>query len=135
MKSTSVTIAGLSTLMLLIGCAQHPATSSPKTPSPTAIQPVAHAFEASDRYYDFVQAQLARKRGDLTQAIAHLKRAIAAEPHPIYLQRELATVYLQQKDLKKAQETLKTILKDHPDDIDTLKLYGRKGPSSPITGC
>ncbi|MGD9058488.1 MAG: tetratricopeptide repeat protein, partial [Desulfobacterales bacterium] len=77
-----------------------------------------------NQYYYFTEAQIQRKKGNLPKAIELLKQAIALDPESLYLKRELATIYLQNKDDASALEVLEGILKDHPNDIRSLILYG-----------
>ena len=85
----------------------------------------APGFTSQGQYYYYLESQLQRKRGNLDQALALLKRAIELDPQTLYLQRELAVLLLQKKDEPSALQTLESILQAAPDDIDTLILYGR----------
>ena len=80
--------------------------------------------QTGNQYYYFTEAQIQRKKGNLANAIELLKQAIELDPDSLYLKRELATVYLQNKDDANALLILEDILKDHPDDIRSLILYG-----------
>jgi tetratricopeptide (TPR) repeat protein len=46
------------------------------------------------------------------------------DPDSLYLKRELATVYLQSKEDDNAIGVLEDILKEHPNDVRSLILYG-----------
>lgn len=80
--------------------------------------------QTGNRYYYFTEAQIQRKKGNLPKAIELLKQTIEMDPDSLYLKRELATVYLQNKDDGNALAVLEGILKAHPDDIRSLILYG-----------
>ena len=80
--------------------------------------------QTGNQYYYFTEAQIQRKKGNLPKAIELLKQAIEMDPDSLYLKRELATVYLQNKDDDNALNVLKSILKDHPDDTRSLIIYG-----------
>ena len=80
--------------------------------------------QPANEYYYFIEAQIQRKKGNLPEAIESLKQAIELDSESLYLKRELATVYLQNKDDAAALEVLAGILKDHPNDMRSLILYG-----------
>ncbi len=80
--------------------------------------------QTGNQYYYFTEAQIQRKKGNLPKAIELLKQAIEMDPDSLYLKRELATVYLQNKDDDNALKVLESILKDHPDDTRSLIIYG-----------
>ncbi|MGD8993490.1 MAG: tetratricopeptide repeat protein, partial [Desulfobacterales bacterium] len=77
-----------------------------------------------NQYYYFTEAQIQRKKGNLPKTIELLKQAIELDPESLYLKRELATVYLQNKDDVSALGILEGVLKDHPNDTRSLILYG-----------
>ena len=83
------------------------------------------AVESGNSYYDFMVAQLNRKKGDLERAILYLNKAIQKDPESSYLKLELAMVYLQQKDNKKAIDIIEKIVKKEPENIRALILYGK----------
>lgn len=105
-------------VFFILGCT---ANTTPKMPSlfsrSGGDQPV-------NQYFYFTEAQIQRKKGNLPQAIELLKQAIELDPESLYLKRELATVYLQNKDDASALAILGEILKDHPNDTRSLILYG-----------
>lgn len=76
-------------------------------------------------YFYYTKAQLARRGGDREQAIEYLKKAVELDSQSTYLKRELAVEYAQQKDQVNALALIEDILKSHPDDVETLILYGR----------
>ena len=80
--------------------------------------------QTDNRYYYFTEAQIQRRMGNLDKAIVLLKKAIEMDPDSLYLKRELATVYLQNKEDDNAIGVLEDILKEHPDDVRSLILYG-----------
>ena len=61
----------------------------------------------------------------MEKAIVLLNKAIEIDPESVYLKREIATVYLQNKEDENAIKVLEDILKAHPDDLNSLILYGR----------
>lgn len=81
-------------------------------------------YGPQNQYYYFTTAQIERKKGNLDKTIALLRKAIELDPESIYLQRELATVYLQNKEGAKAIDVLEGVLQRHPNDIKALIIYG-----------
>jgi tetratricopeptide (TPR) repeat protein len=76
-------------------------------------------------YYLFAQAHLEMKNGNMDIARSLLTDAIALDPGSAYLKRELAGLYLMQKNTATAVSLLEAILAEHPDDVETLILAGR----------
>jgi tetratricopeptide (TPR) repeat protein len=77
------------------------------------------------QYYYFIEAQLEKNKGNLDKAILLLKKAITEDAESLYLQRELAGLYAQHKEYANALQVLKKILEKHPNDVETLILFGR----------
>jgi tetratricopeptide (TPR) repeat protein len=100
------------------GCTQ---SSTLKT-TPSYGQSLIH--QSNNAYYYFTEAEIQRSEGNLEKTIILLKRAIAMDPESVYLKREIATVYLQNKEDQNAIKMLEEILKTHPDDVKSLILYG-----------
>ena len=99
-------------------CTREPYTG--KTPAPRP-----HIYHKSDnQYYYFIEAQIQRNQQNLDKAILLLNRALEIDPDSLYLQRELATVYLQNKEDEKALKLLENLLRKKPDDVRGLILYG-----------
>jgi tetratricopeptide (TPR) repeat protein len=119
MKASRSTV----TLILVVvffsgGCTT---ASNLKTPSPLD-RPIIDRPE--NQYYYFTEAQVERKKGNLAKSVELLKKAIELDPDSLYLKRELATVYLQNKDDENAINVLEGIIKEHPDDVKSLIIYG-----------
>ena len=70
-----------------------------------------------NQYYYFTAAQAQRNKGNLDRAVLLLRQAIKLDPESLYLQRELATVYIQNKEDDKALEVLEGLLQKNPNDI------------------
>jgi tetratricopeptide (TPR) repeat protein len=100
------------------GCALN---STPKT-TPTYGQTLIH--KTTNAYYFFTEAQIQRSAGNLEKAIVLLNKAIEMDPESVYLKREIATVYLQNKEDGNAVKVLEDILRAYPDDVRSLILYG-----------
>ncbi|MCK5204953.1 MAG: tetratricopeptide repeat protein, partial [Desulfobacterales bacterium] len=100
------------------GCAT---TSNQKTPSAFGRSII---DRPENRYYYFTEAEIQIKKGNLAKAIELLKKAIEMDPDSLYLKRELATVYLRNKDDENAINVLEGIIKEHPTDVRSLIIYG-----------
>ena len=109
--------------LLCSGCAGPPPTVPPVEPVPAA-QPRATFEKPDNAYYYVIAAQKERRAGRTDSAIMLLRKAIEADPESSYLPRELATVYLQNKEESKALAVLDELLARHPDDVKALILYG-----------
>lgn len=105
-----------------VGCATNSMDQAPADKNPTAQPPAFYSPE--NQYYYFTAAQVQRKRGNLDKAIVLLRKAIELDPDSPYLQRELATIYLQNKEGAKAIAVLEDLLRQHPEDIKALIIYG-----------
>ena len=99
------------------GCTQH--SSQKMKPAFGASR----IHQSDNGYYYFTEAQIQRRSGNLDHAIVLLKSAIQMDPGSLYLKRELATVYLQNKEAENAISVLEDILKEHPNDVKSLILY------------
>ena len=96
-------------------------------PSQAPVEaPVEHrAYHGPEnQYYYFTAAQAQRNKGNLDRAVLLLRQAIKLDPESLYLQRELATVYIQNKEDEKALEVLEGLLQKNPNDIKSLIIYG-----------
>jgi len=107
-------------LLAAAGCS----ANIPK-PSP-AESPVTNPtkYGPETPYYYFTAAQVQRSKGNLDKTIVLLRKAIALDPESFYLQRELATVYIQNKEDKKALEVLEGLLQKNPNDVKSLIIFG-----------
>ena len=107
-------------IFFAVGCALD---SVDRPPEPERKIPTTY-YGPGNEYYYFTSAQVQRKKGNLDKSIVLLRKAIELDPDSSYLQRELATVYLQNKENEKAIEVLKTLLQKNPNDIKSLIIYG-----------
>ncbi len=82
-------------------------------------------LKESNHYYNYLAAQLQIKRGNLDRAIVHMQQSVKYNPDSSYLQRELAVLYLHQKNPRRALDVINQRLKGAPEDLDALILYGR----------
>ncbi len=81
--------------------------------------------KTESRYYNYIEAHLHLKKNNLDKAIYHLNKTIEEDPENLYLQRELAVLYLMQKYNLKALNIVKNIIDKNPGDIEALIMYGR----------
>jgi len=82
-------------------------------------------LKGSSHYYNFIAAQLQVKSGNLDRAIVHMQQSVEDNSDSSYLQRELAVLFLHQKNTQRALDVINQRLKGVPDDLDALILYGR----------
>lgn len=125
MKLNSIYLAGMILFWAAFpGCSVK--TIQAPIPDERVEPAVAEQPEGSgNSYYFYTEAQLYRLRGDLNGAIANLKQAIALDEESAYLKRELAEIFIGNKDHQNALGLLDAILERNPEDVDTLMLYGR----------
>jgi len=81
-------------------------------------------YGPENQYFYFTAAQVERKKGNLDKAVVLLKKAIDLDPNSAYLQRELVTVYLQNKENDEAIKVLEGMLQKDPNDLKSLIIYG-----------
>jgi len=115
-------ILSIFAISIVAGCTTNSIEPTPTLKKTTATRPAVYGSE--NPYYYFTASQVQRKKGSLDKAIVLLRKASELDPTSIYLQRELATLYLQNKEGAKALAVLEEVLRHHPKDIRTLILYG-----------
>ena len=120
MKATFMKLAILFVVIFFFtGCAAQ------KKPVPAKYEKPVVSPEPGNRYYYFTEAQLQKKKGNLDNAIQYLRKSIEIDPESSYLLKELATLYLMEKDTGKALQAVEKILEDNEQDIGALIIYGR----------
>ena len=123
---STLTLSGI-IFLFLTGCFFNKTTlsTSDTTPAeePSEHQAVSRQPESS--YYYFTEAQIQRNRGNLERAGHLLEIAIENDPSSLYLKRELALIYLQQKKNAKALKTVKGIIDSDPNNVKALIMYGK----------
>ncbi len=80
--------------------------------------------ESGNHYYYFMKSRLHKKNGNTDKAIQSLKRALKSDPKSSFLKKELALLYLSQKDTKKGLAVIEQILNDDPEHVDALIMLG-----------
>jgi tetratricopeptide (TPR) repeat protein len=108
---------------LLSGCAHIPG-GPPDTAPPAAEAPRDESQHPENAYFYFLAAQQEQRAGQLDKAVLLLRKALESEPDSPYLERELATVYIQNKEDEKAIAVLERLIAKHPGDVKGLILYG-----------
>ena len=108
--------------ILLIAFLFYPGCTLMKSIAPDDELPVK---KTENRYYNYIEAHLHLKKNNLDKAIYHLNKTIEEDPENLYLQRELAILYLMQKDNLKALNIVKNIINKNQGDIEALIMYGR----------
>ena len=78
-----------------------------------------------NKYYYYMEAQLARQKGDLDKAIYYLKKATELEPDSFYLKKELSLLFSQQKDYKSALAVVEDLLAQNPENVEALIIFGK----------
>jgi tetratricopeptide (TPR) repeat protein len=113
-----VTTVGV-VILFLSACAAVP----PSAPRP---REEAHQIERpANQYFFYLEALAQVKRGRPEQAIALLNRALEMDPASLVLKRELAGLYLRQKDYANALGVVEAILAQQPDEIEFLVVLGK----------
>ena len=108
--------------ILFILCLFYPSCTLIKSIAPDDELPVK---KTENRYYNYIEAHLQLKKNNLDKAIYYLNKTIEEDPENLYLQRELAILYLIQKDNLKTLNIVKNIIDKNPVDIEALIMYGR----------
>ncbi|MDM8554521.1 tetratricopeptide repeat protein [Desulfococcaceae bacterium HSG7] len=106
-----------------------PTVKEPSTPAPSPLKvyrPKKVVLEKpGNQYFYFMKSLDSRNNDDLAMAVNDLKKAIQADPHSIYLQKELVLLYLNQKDETNTLKMVEALLKKKPDDLEALILAAR----------
>lgn len=105
--------------VLLIGCA------AGRNGSPSAVSESEPYRRPENAYYYYMESQLAKNRGDSEKSLDYLERSLEFQPDSVFLKKELALEYLQEKDTAAALDLVEDILVQDPDNVEALILYGR----------
>lgn len=114
-------------VMAAVTACTHPAGSPPPSSGeePRVIEePRSGTPKSENEYFYFLATQSERRAGHADRAIVWLQKAIEMDPDSAYLRRELAAIFLQNKEENKALEVLDELLAKHPEDVKGLILYG-----------
>ncbi len=127
MKHQRTAAAVMICFLFMLSACSHPTgtvtpSGSEEARTPETSRPLYEKPE--NEYFYFLATQRERRSGHNDQAIVWLKKAIEIDPDSSYLRRELATIFLQNKEEGKALEVLEELLAKHPDDTKGLILYG-----------
>ncbi len=88
------------------------------------LQPEVSSERMDNNYYLYTEAQFALKKGQVDQAIQFLLKASEIDPASVFLNLELASLYLNQKKTAEALLTLEKGLAMDPEHVEALILYG-----------
>lgn len=102
-------------------CACVPAVSNVPQES---LQPEVISERTDNSYYYYTEAQLALKKGQVDHAIQLLLEASKIDPASVFLDLELASLYLSQKKTAEALLALEKGLAMDPEHLEALILYG-----------
>ncbi len=83
--------------------------------------PVAYTDNA---YYHFLMAQQDRAEGHLDEAVLQIQKAVELDPSSLYLKKELAGLWSEQKKPKDALVVLEEVIQQDPNDVDALLMMG-----------
>jgi len=92
--------------------------------SPAIVEAETSDADDASSYYYFIKSRLAFQKNDMNKAILWLTKAIEKDPESLYLKKELAFIYFEQKDYSKAESIIEEILAHNPENIDILILQG-----------
>lgn len=106
--------------MITMGC-----QAVMNTPAGPTDRTVDTKRSSSPAYYYFSASQIELKKGDVNEAIWHLKQALKYDPRSAFLRIELANLYLIKKEDAPALEQIREILERQPDHVPALITYGR----------
>jgi len=76
--------------------------------------------QPANSYYWFMESELLKKQGRLDEAVSVMTMAIEKDPESLFLKKELAILYLHQKDNENALLIVEKILEKDPDSVDAL---------------
>ena len=88
------------------------------------LQPEVSTKRMDNSYYLYTEAQIALKKGQVDRAIQFLIKASEIDPTSVFLNMELASLYLNQKKTTEALLTLEKGLAMNPQHVGALILYG-----------
>ena len=111
-------------MMLFAGCAAAPPAKPQKKTTATLVSQVP-VSRTDNAFYLYMESQFRKKNRDIEGALHYLKQAIQKDPHSAYLKRELVQLYWQKKDAANALTVVSELIKENPDDVDSLVLYAR----------
>jgi len=99
----------------------------PEPPETKAVSqtPAVAAIPSGNAYYYYTESQIQKRRGNLEATQRLLQQAIDKDPDSLFLNRELAKLYLQRKDNVRALTVTEQILNRAPEDVEALIIYGQ----------
>jgi Tfp pilus assembly protein PilF len=88
-------------------------------------KPTRHTSGFDKKYYHFTSAQIELKKGNIDQAVYHIKQALSSDPESLYLKRELAFLYVEKEDYKSALNVFSDITEKDPNNVEALIMFGK----------
>ncbi len=92
--------------------------------------------KSDNSYFYYLMAQRQIRRGRMEQAVKYLKQAIEKDPAATGLKKELALIYIQQKENEKALELAEQVIESQSENVEALVIagsirqkLGRSGPA------
>jgi len=111
-------------LTLLAACPTPPGPLRPRRqPARRGTDPV--RFVAPEAYRQFVLSELARGRGDASQTLDHLKRALTEDPVSPYLRLRIAELLIGQGRLVRALQHVREAERVAPRFAESYLIHGR----------
>ena len=89
-----------------------------------SLQPDVGSIRVDNSYFYYTEAQLALKKGEVDNAIQLLLKASELDPTSVFLDLELASLYLNQKKTAEAVLALEKGLATDPNHVEALIFYG-----------
>lgn len=89
-----------------------------------SLAPEVGSERMDNSYYYYTEAQLALKKGQVGHAMQFLLKASEIDPTSVFLDLEIASLYLSQKKTAEALLALEKGLAMDPDHVEALILYG-----------
>ena len=117
-------IIAITIFMMICGCAHQKAVVF-EAETPVASEKPAFFYAGEGRYFIFSAAQMLIKKGDLASAIKLMEKAVELDEASVYLKKELAIIYLQNREKSKALEVLEKITNQHPDHVESLIMIAK----------
>ncbi|NJL59603.1 MAG: tetratricopeptide repeat protein [Desulfobacteraceae bacterium] len=80
--------------------------------------------EEPNGYFYYVESLFLKRRGNNDKSVHYLKEAISRDKESLYLQKELANLYLRMDDAKNAMMIVENILQKDPENLEALIITG-----------
>ena len=71
-------------------------------------------------YFYYMTSNILRKQSDIDKAVKMMGEAVSRDSDSVFLKTELAKLFIQQNDHKKALVVVNEILEENPNDLSSL---------------